>query len=152
MRWTEVATELGTQTFLAGLKAAKSRVSKRRYKRLIATTVAQVLALHPDLGTKKARRRAEKVTGVAPSRTLIKVKKANGLREGARAVAATLIAGGALKAVKAAGDKLAGNGRSRKKTSPSRPSTRAAGRSRRAPSGAAEAQDSVVDAGAEKTE
>jgi hypothetical protein len=152
MRWTEVATELGTQTFLAGLKAAKSRVSKRRYKRLIATTVAQVLALHPDLGAKKARRQAEKVTGAAPSRKLIKVKKGDGLREGARAVAATLVAGGALKAVKAAGDKLAGNGRSRKKTSASRPSPRASARGRRTPSGAPDGQSGVVDAGAEKTE
>lgn len=104
MRWSELATELGTHRFIAGLKAVKSRVSKRRYKQLIATTVAQVLALHPDVGAKKARRRAEKVTGVAPSRKLIKVKKLAGAAAGrtAKAAAASLIAGGAIKAVKAA--------------------------------------------------
>ena len=96
MRWSELATELGTQSFVAGLKAVKRRVSKRRYKQLIATTVAQILALHPDLGPKKARRRAEKVTGVAPSRKLIKAKAA----KAAKAAAASLIAGGAIKAVK----------------------------------------------------
>ncbi len=135
MRWTEVATELGTQTFLAGLKAAKSRVSKRRYKRLIATTIAQVLALHPDFGAKKARRRAEKVTGVAPSRKLIKTKKmAAGARKSAEAAAAGLVAGGALKAVKAAGNKLAGNGRTRRRATASR------------------TRSNLVDAGAEKNE
>jgi hypothetical protein len=101
MGWTEVATGLGTQAFLAGLKAVEGKVSKRRFKRLLATTVAQVLELHPDLGVKKARRCAEKVTGVAPFKKLMNGKKPAGLREGAEAAAAALIAGGAVKAAKA---------------------------------------------------
>jgi hypothetical protein len=121
MRWTEVATELGTHAFIAGLKAARGRISKRRYKRLIATTVAQVLALHPDFGAKKARRRAEQVTGVAPSRKLIKARKlADGAGKTAEAAATSLAAGGALKAVKAAGNKLAGNSRTRRRAASSR--------------------------------
>jgi len=102
MRWSELATELGTQPFIAGLKALKRRVSKRRYKQLIATTVAQILALHPDLGPKKARRLAEKVAGIAPSKKLITGKIARGAGKAAEAAAASLIAGGAIKAVKAA--------------------------------------------------
>lgn len=101
MGWTEVATGLGTQAFLAGLKAVEGKISKRRFKRLIATTVAQVLELHPDLGAKKARRSAEKVTGVAPFKKLMNGKKTPGLREGAQAAATALIAGGAAKAAKA---------------------------------------------------
>jgi hypothetical protein len=141
MRWTEVAAALGTETFIAGLKAAKRRVSKRRYKQLIATTVAQVLALHPDFGAKKARRRAEKMTGAAPSKKLIKTKKlAGGAGKLAEAAAASLLAGGAVKAVKAAGSKLASNGRTRRRA------TAARGRSAsRAPAQRAD----KVDAGAE---
>jgi hypothetical protein len=107
MSWTAVATELRVKDFLARLKAAEDRVSKKQYKRLIATTVTQVLALHPDLDLKKARRRAEKAAGALPVKRLIKAKK--------RAVAAAIVAGGALKAVKGAG------GRRRVKAKEERP-------------------------------
>ena len=95
MSWTAVATELRAKDFLARLKAAEDRVSKRQYKRLLATTVAQVLALHPDLDSKKARRRAEKAAGALPVKQLLKSK--------GRVVAAALVPGGALKAVKGNG-------------------------------------------------
>ena len=94
MSWTAVATELRAKDFLARLKAAEDRVSKKQYKRLLATTVAQVLALHPDFDPKKARRRAEKAVGALPVKQLLKSKK--------RAVAAALVAGAVLKAVKGA--------------------------------------------------
>jgi len=94
MSWTAVATELRAKDFLARLKAAEDRVSKKQYRRLLATTVAQILALHPDLDLKKARRRAEKAAGALPVKQLLKSKK--------RAVAAALVAGGVLKAVKGA--------------------------------------------------
>lgn len=94
MSWTAVATELRAKDFLARLKAAEDRVSKKQYKRLLATTVAQILALHPDFDLKKARRRAEKAAGALPVKQMLKSKK--------RAVAAALVTGGVLKAVKGA--------------------------------------------------
>ena len=96
MSWTAVATELRAKDFLARLEAAEDRVSRKRYKRLLATTVAQVLALHPDFNLKKACRRAEKAVGVTPVKRLLKSKK--------RAAAAAVITStGVLKAVKGTG-------------------------------------------------
>ena len=95
MSWTAVATELRAKDFLARLKAAEDRVSKKQYKRLLATTVAQVLALHPDLDLKKARRRAEKAAGALPVKKMLTSKK--------RAAAALIAGVGVLKAVKGTG-------------------------------------------------
>lgn len=95
MSWTAVSTELRAKDFLARLKAAEDRVSRKRYKRLLATTVAQVLALHPDFDLKKARRRAEKAVGALPVRQLLKSKKRT-----ASAAAALITGAGVLKAVK----------------------------------------------------
>jgi hypothetical protein len=100
MSWTAVSTELRAKDFLARLKAAEDRVSRKRYKRLLATTVAQVLALHPDFDLKKARRRAEKAAGALPVKQLLKAKRGTA----AAAAAAALITGaGVLKAVKGTG-------------------------------------------------
>lgn len=63
--------QLGMGTLVAGLKAVESSVSKKQYKRLIATAVAQLLIMHPDYGAGKARRRARKVVGAKPSRKLL---------------------------------------------------------------------------------
>ena len=75
MSWTAVATELRAKDFLARLRAAEDRISKKRYKRLLATTVAQVLSLHPDFDLRKALRRAERAAGAAPVKRLLKSKK-----------------------------------------------------------------------------
>ena len=75
MSWTAVATELRAKDFLARLRAAEDRISKKRYKRLLATTVAQVLSLHPDFDLRKARRRAEKAVGAPAVKRLLKSKK-----------------------------------------------------------------------------
>jgi hypothetical protein len=95
MSWTAVATELRAKDFLARLRAAKDRISEKRYKRLLATTVAQVLSLHPDIDLRKALRRAEKAAGAAPVKRLLKSKK--------RAVAALVAGAGVLKTVKGSG-------------------------------------------------
>jgi hypothetical protein len=63
--------QLGMGTIVAGLKAVQKAVSKRKYKRLLATAVAQLLATDPDLGPKKARRRARKVVGAKPAKKLL---------------------------------------------------------------------------------
>ncbi|HUF36175.1 MAG TPA: hypothetical protein VMN37_09505 [Gemmatimonadales bacterium] len=72
MGWKNVAAGLGTQAAVSGLKAAKDQMSKRQYKRLIATAVAQLLELHPDIGRKKARKRAQRLTGARPSKKLLR--------------------------------------------------------------------------------
>ena len=96
MGWKEVAAGLGTQTTVSALKAVEGQVSKRKYKRLIATAVAQLLVLHPDIGPRKARRRARRLTGARPSKKLLRAVDGLGLKEGAEGiVAAATTAGGA---------------------------------------------------------
>jgi hypothetical protein len=89
--------QLGMGTLVAGLKAVESGVSKKQYKRLIATAVAQLLTMHPDFGPGQARRRARKVTGAKPAkRMLVKPGKA-GVKEGVEAAAIAAASGAALK-------------------------------------------------------
>lgn len=67
--------QLGMGTLVAGLKAVESGVSKKQYKRLIATAVAQLLTMHPDFGPGQARRRARKVTGAKPAKKMLIKRK-----------------------------------------------------------------------------
>jgi hypothetical protein len=100
------AAQLGMGTLVAGLKAVESGVSKRKFKKLLATAVAQLLTMHPDLGAGQARRRARKVVGVKPSKRLL-VKPGNaGLKEGLETAAVAAAGGAALKAVGKLGRKV----------------------------------------------
>jgi hypothetical protein len=77
MAWEDAAAQLGTGALVAGLKALKSTMKKGEFKRLVATTAAQVLAVHPDLKPKKARRWARRATGARPwKKTKVGVRKA----------------------------------------------------------------------------
>ena len=98
--------QLGMGTLVAGLKAVESKVSKKQYKRLIATGVAQLLALHPDFGTGKARRRARKVVGVKPAKKMIVSRGKAGLKEGLETAAVAAVSGAALKVAGKVGQKV----------------------------------------------
>jgi hypothetical protein len=63
--------QVGMGTLVAGLKAVETSVSKKQFKRLIATAVAQLLTMHPDYGAGKARRRARKVVGAKPAKKML---------------------------------------------------------------------------------
>ena len=76
MSWKKLAAGAGIDAFTKGLKSLEGQVSKRQYKRLLATAVAQVLALHPDLGRGAARRKARSVVGARPSKSLMGRKAA----------------------------------------------------------------------------
>jgi hypothetical protein len=89
MRWKEAAAELGTATLVSGLKALQGTMKKRDFKRLVATTAAQVLAVHPGVKKGKARRWARKVTGTRPAKS-VGVKK---VVQAAGAAAVTVGAG-----------------------------------------------------------
>jgi len=98
--------QLGMGTLVAGLKALESGVSKKQFKRLIATAVAQLLTMHPDYGAGKARRRARKVVGAKPSkRMLVKAGKV-GVKETLGTAAAAAASGAALKVAGKVGRKL----------------------------------------------
>lgn len=90
MTWKEAAAELGTSTFVSGLKALEGSMKKRDYKRLVSTTVAQLLELHPDIGAKKARRWARKATGTRPAKQ--RARKLTDLGPGEAATAAGMAA------------------------------------------------------------
>src|SRR5919112_2134128 len=98
--------QVGMGTLVAGLKAVESTVSKKQFKRLIATAVAQLLTMHPDYGAGKARRRARKVVGAKPAkRMLVKAGKV-GVKETLGTAAATAATGAALKVAGKVGRKI----------------------------------------------
>ena len=98
--------QLGMGTLVAGLKALESSVSKKQFKRLIATAVAQLLTMHPDYGAGKARRRARKIVGARPSKKmLVKAGKA-GVKEALGTAAAAAATGAALKVAGKVGRKI----------------------------------------------
>ena len=98
--------QLGMGTLVAGFKAVEKTLSKKQYKRLIATAVAQLLTMHPDYGSGKARRKAEKIVGARPSKKLLVKAAAVGVKETLGTAAATAVAGAALKAAGKVGRKL----------------------------------------------
>ena len=98
--------QVGMGTLVAGLKAVQSGVSKKQYKRLIATAVAQILTMHPDFGPGQARRRARKVVGAKPSKKVLVKRDQAGLKEGLETAAVAAAAGAALKVAGKLGRKV----------------------------------------------
>ena len=102
----EQVAQLGMGTLVAGLKTVEKNVSRKQFKRLIATAVAQLLAIHPDYGPGRARRRARKVAGAKPvKRVLVKAGKA-GLKEGLETAAVAAASGAAIKVAGKLGRKV----------------------------------------------
>ena len=66
--WKEAAAQLGTSSLVDTLRALESTMKKRDYKRLVSTTAAQLLELHPGMGAKKARRWVRRATGTKPAK------------------------------------------------------------------------------------
>jgi hypothetical protein len=104
--WKDQAAQLGMGTVVAGLKAVERGVSKKKYKRLLATAVAQLLSTHPDLDPRQARRRARKVTGARPAKSLLVKPRKAGLKEGLETAAVAAASGAALKVAGKLGRKV----------------------------------------------
>ena len=98
--------QVGMETLVAGLKAVEQGVSKKQYKRLIATAVAQLLTMHPDFGPGQARRRARKVVGAKPAKKMLVKPRMVGVKEGLETVAAAAASGAALKVAGKLGRKV----------------------------------------------
>ncbi len=49
-KWKRQIAHLGLGKMVVALDAARKTISKKDYKRLLSTGVAQLLALHPDFG------------------------------------------------------------------------------------------------------
>lgn len=105
-RVTDQLAQVGMGTLVAGLKAVQSGVSKKKYKRLIATAVAQLLTMHPDFGPGQARRRARKVVGAKPARKMLVKRGRAGLKEGLETAAVAAAGGAALKVAGKLGRKV----------------------------------------------
>jgi hypothetical protein len=97
MVWKEAAAQLGTGTLVTGLKALEGTMKKRDFKRVLSTTVAQLLEVHPDLGPRKARRWAKKATGVRPGKVGVGKRGNVGLKEAAEAAGVAALTAGAAK-------------------------------------------------------
>lgn len=98
--------QLGMGTLVAGLKAVESNVSKKQYKRLIATAVAQLLTMHPDFGSGRARRKARKLAGAKPSKKLLVKAGKDGVKKGVEAAVLSAAGGAALKVASKVGRKV----------------------------------------------
>jgi hypothetical protein len=98
--------QVGMGTLVAGLKAVRQGVSKKQYKRLIATAVAQLLTMHPDYKAGQARRRARKVTGAKPARKMLVKRGKVGVKQGLETVAAAAATGAAAKVAGKLGRKV----------------------------------------------
>jgi hypothetical protein len=99
-------TQVGMGTLVAGLKTIESSLSKKQFKRLIATGVAQLLALHPDYGAGKARRRARKVVGAKPAKKLLIKPGKVDVKKSLETVAAAAATGAAIKVASKLGRKV----------------------------------------------
>ncbi len=99
-------SQVGMGTLVAGLKAVQSGVSKKQYKRLIATAVAQLLTMHPDFGPGQARRRARKVVGAKPSKKMLVKPGKAGVTQGLETAAVAAAGGAALKVAGKLGRKV----------------------------------------------
>jgi hypothetical protein len=98
--------QVGLGTLVAGLKAVQTSVSKKQYKRLIATAVAQLLTMHPDFRAGQARRRARKLVGAKPAKKLLIKRGQAGLKEGLETAAVAAAGGAALKVANKLGRKV----------------------------------------------
>jgi hypothetical protein len=98
--------QLGMGTLVAGLKAVENTLSKKQFKRLIATAVAQLLTMHPDYGAGRARRRARKIAGAKPSKKLLVKAGQVGVKETLGTAAAAAASGAALKVAGKVGRKI----------------------------------------------
>ena len=97
--------QVGMGTLVAGLKAVEQGVSKKQYKRLIATAVAQLLTMHPDYKPGQARRRARKVAGAKPAKKML-VKRGKVGVKGLEAAAVAAVSGTAVKVAGKLGRKV----------------------------------------------
>jgi hypothetical protein len=100
MTWKESAAQLGTSTLVTGLEALKGTMKKKDFRRLVATTAAQVLAVSPGLKPGKARRWVKRATGVRPAKSSVGgAKKRQGtIRHAAEEAGAAVLTAGAAKA------------------------------------------------------
>ena len=98
--------QLGMGTLVAGLKAVENGTSKKQFKRLIATAVAQLLTMHPDFRPGQARRRARKVVGAKPAKKMLVKPGRVGVKQGLETVAAAAASGAAMKVAGKLGRKV----------------------------------------------
>ena len=97
MAWQDAAARIGTSRLISGLEALKGTMKKRDFKRLVAATAAQVLAVHPDVKPRKARRWARKATGTRVAKNAWVVKARASLTEAAKAGGTVAVTSGAGK-------------------------------------------------------
>jgi hypothetical protein len=97
MAWKEAAAQLGTITLISGLKALEATMKKRDFKRLVSTTAAQVLAVHPDVKPRQARRWARKATGTRAAKGGIGKKGSGGVVGAVEAAGAAAVTAAAAK-------------------------------------------------------
>ncbi len=115
MKWKESAAQLGISTLVTGLEALKGTMKKKDFRRLVATTAAQVLAVSPGLKPGKARRWVRRATGVRPAKSVGDAHKRQGtIRQAAEAAGAAVLTAVAAKAAESTAVKKRVRGMRRK--------------------------------------
>jgi hypothetical protein len=98
MAWKQLAAGLGTTALVSEFKAIEHKVSKRQYKRLLSTAIAQLIELDPDTKKGRARRWAQRAIGVKPSKKVLKQAASDvGAKEIAEAAAVAAVGAKAAK-------------------------------------------------------
>jgi hypothetical protein len=98
--------QLGMGTLVAGLKAVEKTLSRKDFKRVVATAVAQLLTTLPNYDQAKARRRARKLVGVKPVKKILVEAGKAGVKETLGTAAVAAASGAALKVASKVGKKI----------------------------------------------
>ena|ERR1051326_2797088 len=64
----------GVDLLVQSLAYARRRLGRKKYEKLLSTTIAELLKEHPDINQAKARLAAIEATGVPPSPDLFRIK------------------------------------------------------------------------------
>lgn len=64
----------GVDLLVQSLGYARRRLGRKKYEKLLSTTIAELLKEHPDIDQAKARLAAIEATGVTPSPDLFRIK------------------------------------------------------------------------------
>src|SRR5687768_16143006 len=71
MIWEAIASSLGVTSILGGIKTARKKMSARKYKKLLAAAVAELIQLSPNINEAEAKIRAAEALGLDPSSELV---------------------------------------------------------------------------------
>jgi hypothetical protein len=71
MIWEAIASTLGSTSILAVFKKARNKMSEKKYRKLLADAVTELIALEPNISKAEAKIRAAEALRSTPTEELI---------------------------------------------------------------------------------